>query len=172
MNGNSAARLKSFIDRVERLKDEIKALNTDVSEVYKEAKDEGWDTTAMKALVKERAAKEKSPEGYAELQSILDLYRDAIETGTLHAPARVHAHEDQTNSAPLAHGAAAPSGSRPDTEGAGAGVSSPQHPPINSNPPSEDSGSGWPVDEAGEPEYPSYLKEKLEKLEAKRGCHG
>ena len=37
MIGNAASRLRSFIDRIERLKDEIKALNGDLSEVYKEA---------------------------------------------------------------------------------------------------------------------------------------
>ena len=134
MNRISAGRLKSFIERVEHLKDEIKALNGDVSEIYKEAKAEGWDTAAMKALVKERAAKEKSPEGYAEMQSLLDLYRHAIESGTLPAT-RVHAHEastDNSNSARSvsspASRAAASSGSLPVTEDAGADVA-PHHPP-------------------------------------------
>jgi len=128
MNSNSASRLKSFIERVEHLKDEIKALNGDVSEIYKEAKAEGWDTAAMKALVKERAAMEKSPEGYAELQSILDLYRHAIETGTLSATrARARAQDEipaRSVSSPASRAAASSGGSLP-TEDAGAEVSIP-----------------------------------------------
>jgi uncharacterized protein (UPF0335 family) len=39
----AADQLRLFIERIERLKDEIKGLNEDVSEVFKEAKGQGYD---------------------------------------------------------------------------------------------------------------------------------
>ena len=49
---NSAdARLRSFIDRVLRLKEEQDALADDIREVYAEAKGEGFDKTALGEVV-------------------------------------------------------------------------------------------------------------------------
>jgi len=48
-------RLRSFVQRVESLDEEIKALNADKSEVYKEAESDGFDKKALKEVVRRRA---------------------------------------------------------------------------------------------------------------------
>jgi len=74
-NSVSTDALKSFVDRIERLREEIKALNSDVSEVYKEAKSFGFDTKIMKKLIAERS---KSPLDLIEQESLLEVYRAAM----------------------------------------------------------------------------------------------
>lgn len=86
-------RLRSFVQRVERLREEIDALNTDVSEVYKEAKGEGWNVHAMKALISERAKHAKNPDKFRELNDFVELYRNALAGGTPYAT-RVHAERN------------------------------------------------------------------------------
>ncbi len=73
---NSApGRLRSFIDRVERLDADAKALNEDRAEVFKEAGDEGWNVKALKAVLAERRQQAKNPTAFATLLSEIDMYR-------------------------------------------------------------------------------------------------
>lgn len=51
---SNAEELIDYIQRVERLNDEISELQVDVREVYKEAKGRGFDTKAMREIVKLR----------------------------------------------------------------------------------------------------------------------
>lgn len=51
----AADRLRSFVERIERLRREIKELNADVSEVYKEAASAGFDKAALKEVIRRRA---------------------------------------------------------------------------------------------------------------------
>jgi uncharacterized protein (UPF0335 family) len=147
-NGIAGSQLRSIVQRVERLRDEIKALNSDVAEVYKEARGNGFDVATLKALVSERAKVEKDPTKFQEFNALLDIYRAAFEGGTNDAT-RVHAHEEKPHSAPTADRAATQAGAdRASKEAATGGdvdpttASSPQH--FNSalaSPPSEpDSG--------------------------------
>lgn len=85
-------RLRSFVQRVERLREEIDALNKDVSEVYKEARGEGWNVEAMKKVIAERQRMAKNPEKFKEINAVVEFYRDALNGGTIHAT-RVHARE-------------------------------------------------------------------------------
>lgn len=85
-------RLRSFVERVERIREEIDALNADVAEVYKEAKGEGWDVKAMKVVISERQRAAKDPAKFREFNKIVELYRTALESGTDNAT-RVRAHE-------------------------------------------------------------------------------
>jgi uncharacterized protein (UPF0335 family) len=75
-SGIAAGQLKSFVERIERLETEIAELNSDKSEIYKEAKGAGFDTKALRALVAERR---KDPAALSEFEAILDLYRSAVE---------------------------------------------------------------------------------------------
>ena len=75
IGGIAADALRQYVDRIENLREEIKALNEDVAEVYKEARSTGFDVKALKALIAERA---KNPNDLAELAEILDIYRDAV----------------------------------------------------------------------------------------------
>ena len=51
---NSAGALKAFIERIETLEEEKKDLGSDIREVYKEAKDNGWETKIMRKIVARR----------------------------------------------------------------------------------------------------------------------
>lgn len=74
-NSVSADQLRSIIERVERLNEEKAALVADISEVFKEAKGNGFDVRAIKAILKERAM---DASARAEQEAILDLYRNAL----------------------------------------------------------------------------------------------
>lgn len=84
MSDIAADQLRAFVERIERLETEIKDLNADKSEIYKEAKANGWDVKALRALIAERRA---DPASVAELDAILDLYRSALADGS-HVRAR------------------------------------------------------------------------------------
>lgn len=68
-------KLKSFIERVERLETEKKAISDDIKDIYLEAKSQGFDTKIMKAIVKLRKL---SQEKRREETELLDLYCSAI----------------------------------------------------------------------------------------------
>lgn len=69
------AELKSFVRRIESVEDEINALNSDKSEIYKEAKSGGFDTKILRKVVAKRriGAVERD-----EQDAIFDLYWDAL----------------------------------------------------------------------------------------------
>lgn len=67
--------LLSIIERVERVQAEIDALNEDKSEIFKEAKGNGFHTKAIKKIIKDRAA---DPIEREEEDAILDLYMRAL----------------------------------------------------------------------------------------------
>lgn len=67
--------LKIFIERIERIEEEKKALTTDIAEVYAEAKDNGLDTKIMKKVVKLRAMDAAERE---EEATLIDIYLSAL----------------------------------------------------------------------------------------------
>lgn len=69
------SQLKSFVERIERLTDEKKALGDDIREVYGEAKGSGFNTKALRAIVTLRA---QDPDSRKEFEAIFELYRDAL----------------------------------------------------------------------------------------------
>ncbi len=73
--GIAAERLKSFIERIERLEEEKAALAGDVREVYAEAKGSGFDTRIMRQIVKLR---KMDAAARAEQDALLDLYKRAV----------------------------------------------------------------------------------------------
>ena len=73
--GIAGDHLRSFVERIERLREEVKALNHDVSDVYGEAKAMGFDVKIMKLLIAERT---KAAHDLAEQQELLDIYRNAV----------------------------------------------------------------------------------------------
>lgn len=76
-NAHSIARdhLRAFIERIERLEEEKKALADDIREVYAEAKGNGFDTKVMRQIVRIRKMDRNE---YAEQQAILELYGTAL----------------------------------------------------------------------------------------------
>ena len=75
MSGVAGAQLKSFIERIERLMEEIKGLQDDVKDVYAEAKGNGFDVKVMRKIIslRKRDAAEREEE-----DAILDLYMQAL----------------------------------------------------------------------------------------------
>ncbi|TXH34044.1 MAG: DUF2312 domain-containing protein [Rhodospirillaceae bacterium] len=73
--GIAADRLKSFIERIERLEEEKAAIGGDVKEVYAEAKSSGFDTKIMRQIVRLRKMEAHDRE---EQEQLLDLYKQAI----------------------------------------------------------------------------------------------
>ncbi|MCI4679356.1 DUF2312 domain-containing protein [Rhodoblastus acidophilus] len=70
--------LKSFIERIERLEEEKKAIADDIKDVYAEAKGNGYDVKIMRKIVsirKQDASKRQ------EEEEILDLYMSALGEG-------------------------------------------------------------------------------------------
>lgn len=75
VGGIAADRLRSFIERIERLEEEKAALSGDIREVYAEAKGTGFDTKIMRQIVRLRKMDESSRQ---EQDELLELYRRAI----------------------------------------------------------------------------------------------
>ena len=74
-SGFAKDQLRSFIERIERLEEERAALSTDIREVYSEAKGTGFDTKAMRAVVRLRKLDTADRQ---EQEAILDLYLSAL----------------------------------------------------------------------------------------------
>ena len=70
--------LKSFVERIEKLEEEKKALAEDVRELYAEAKGVGFDVKALRTVVRLRM---QDSEERKEHEALVDLYRDALGLG-------------------------------------------------------------------------------------------
>lgn len=73
--GIAADRLRSIIERVERLEEERKALTEDIKDVKAEAKSAGFDVATINALLRIR---KQEPAEVEEKETLLDLYRRAL----------------------------------------------------------------------------------------------
>jgi uncharacterized protein (UPF0335 family) len=73
--GVSAQRLKSFIQRIERLEEEKKAMGADIREVYAEAKSSGFDTKIMRKVI---ALRKMDDAERQEQEALMQVYIDAI----------------------------------------------------------------------------------------------
>jgi uncharacterized protein (UPF0335 family) len=74
-HGVARDQLRAFIERIERLEEEKKAISDDIREIYAEAKGNGFDTKVLRQVVKIR--KQDKAER-AEQEAILDLYLHAL----------------------------------------------------------------------------------------------
>ena len=74
---NSIAKdqLKSIIERVERLEEDKKAISDDIKDVYAEAKGNGYDTKALRAIVRYR---KEDAQDRAEREAIFETYLNAL----------------------------------------------------------------------------------------------
>lgn len=73
--GIAADRLRSIVDRIERLEEERKSLGSDIKDIYTEAKSAGFDVKVLRALI---ASRRKEPAEIEEMESLLDVYRRAL----------------------------------------------------------------------------------------------
>lgn len=70
-----ATQLKSFVQRIERLHEEKKAISGDIADVYQEAKGFGYDVKVLREVIKRRA---RDPNEVRETEEIIDLYMAAL----------------------------------------------------------------------------------------------
>lgn len=75
VGGIAAERLRSIIERVERLEEEKKALTSDIKDIFAEAKSAGFDVAVLRAILKIRR---QEPAEVEEQETLLDLYRHAL----------------------------------------------------------------------------------------------
>ena len=75
VGGVAAERLRSFVERIERLEEEKRALGADIREVYAEAKSTGFDTKVMRQLI---ALRKMDEADRREREELLTLYRAAL----------------------------------------------------------------------------------------------
>lgn len=75
VGGIAADRLKSLIERIERLEEEKKAISADIRDIFAEAKGTGFDTKVMRQVLKLRRMEDADRE---EQETLLDLYLRAL----------------------------------------------------------------------------------------------
>jgi uncharacterized protein (UPF0335 family) len=73
--GIAAERLRSIVDRIERLEEERKALGGDIRDIYAEAKSAGFDVKVLRQLIRVRRQEAADVE---EQETLLDVYRRAL----------------------------------------------------------------------------------------------
>ena len=71
----AAGQLRAFIERIERLEEEKKTIADDIKEVYAEAKGTGFDTKAVRTIIRLR---KKDQAERQEEEAIIDLYKAAL----------------------------------------------------------------------------------------------
>jgi uncharacterized protein (UPF0335 family) len=71
----TADQLKAFVERIERLEEDKKAIADDIKDVYAEAKANGYDVKVLRKVVSLRKQDKAERE---EQEAILDLYLQAL----------------------------------------------------------------------------------------------
>ncbi len=71
----AADQLRLFIERIERLEEEKRAMADDIRDVYSEAKANGYDTKTMRSIVRLRRMETHTRQ---EMDALLDTYRTAL----------------------------------------------------------------------------------------------
>jgi uncharacterized protein (UPF0335 family) len=75
IDATAQGKLKSLIERIERLEEDKAAVAIDLKEVYAEAKGEGFDTKIIRKVVRLRAQDKAKRQ---EEEALIDLYISAI----------------------------------------------------------------------------------------------
>lgn len=75
LTSTSAGRLRTIIERLERLDEDKQAIMQDIKEVFAEAKGEGYDVKAMRKVL---ARRKQDRAKLQEEEAILDLYLSAL----------------------------------------------------------------------------------------------
>lgn len=72
---STSDRLRSFVERIERLAEEKDALSEDLKEVYAEAKALGWNAKVLRIVVKRRKA---GSDKTAEQDALISVYEHSL----------------------------------------------------------------------------------------------
>ena len=76
VGGIAADRLRSLIERIERLEEEKKELQSDIRDIFAEAKNAGFDIKAMRAVLKLRKMNAMDRD---EQEAMVEIYRKALD---------------------------------------------------------------------------------------------
>lgn len=76
VGGIAADRLRSLIERIERLEEEKKELQSDIRDIFAEAKSAGFDVKAMRAVLKLRKMNAMDRD---EQEAMVEIYRKALD---------------------------------------------------------------------------------------------
>ena len=71
----AVGQLRSYIERIERLEEEKKTISDDIKEVYAELKGSGFDSKAVRTIVRLR---KKEDHERQEEEAMIQLYKDAL----------------------------------------------------------------------------------------------
>lgn len=74
--GLAVDRLRSLIERIERLEEEQKALSSDIRDIFAEAKGAGFDVKIMRTIIKLRKMNAADRD---EQETLLETYRRALD---------------------------------------------------------------------------------------------
>ena len=77
--GISGDRIRSFIERIERIEEEIKGLNEGKKEAFAEAKGEGFDVKVLREILRLRKLDRGNRE---EHEALVDLYLNTMESAS------------------------------------------------------------------------------------------
>jgi uncharacterized protein (UPF0335 family) len=75
VGGIAADRLRSVVERIERLEEERKALASDIKDIYAETKSAGFNVSVVRQIIRDR---KKDTAEREEWETLLDLYRNAL----------------------------------------------------------------------------------------------
>lgn len=75
VGGIAAERLRSFIERIERLSEEAKGIQDDIKDIYAEAKGTGFQVPIMRQIIRIR---KMDKDDRQEQDTLLELYRAAL----------------------------------------------------------------------------------------------
>ena len=75
LNSTAQTRLKTIIERVERLEEEKAGIANDIKEVFAEAKGEGFDVKILRKVIRLRKQDKAKRQ---EEEALIDLYLSAI----------------------------------------------------------------------------------------------
>jgi len=76
VGGVAADRLKSFIERIERLEEEKKSLTDDIREVYSETKGSGFDIKVIRQIIRIRKL---DAADRREMEEVMTIYLRALD---------------------------------------------------------------------------------------------
>ncbi len=76
VGGIAAERLRSVVERIERLEEEKAALAADIREIYSEAKGAGFDTAVLRQVLRLRKMDNAERR---EREQLLDLYKRVLD---------------------------------------------------------------------------------------------
>ena len=78
--GIAGGRIRSFVERIEHIEEEIAELNEGKKEVFAEAKGEGFDIKVIKEIIKLRKQDQDERD---EQETLLDLYMKAMDSASV-----------------------------------------------------------------------------------------